>query len=120
MSITFHNRTIETDEEGYLLDPEKWTPELAEVLVKEYEAAGNKPVTETGWLLINYFRDYYDDHMKHPSMHQLLKDRAKNDGKHFKDEEAYRDFLYELFPQGPVRVLCKLAGLPNPKHEVET
>jgi sulfur relay (sulfurtransferase) DsrC/TusE family protein len=27
---------------------------------------------------------------------------------------------FELFPHGPVRMLCKLAGLPKPAHEVET
>lgn len=42
------------------------------------------------------------------------------EGKDFKDEKDYRDFLYELFPHGPVRMLCKLAGLPNPEHEIET
>ncbi len=120
MTTQFKNKSIETDEEGYLLNPEQWTPELAEELVKKYESAGNKPVTETGWELIQYFREYYEDHMKHPSMHRILAERAKIESKKFEDEKSYRDFLYELFPQGPIPVLCKLAGLPNPKHEIET
>ncbi len=120
MTLQLKSKPIETDEEGYLLNPEQWTPELAQVLVKEYEAAGNKPVTETGWELIQYFRDYYDDHMKHPSMHRILAERAKIESKKFADEKSYRDFLYDLFPLGPIPVLCKLAGLPNPADEMET
>jgi len=53
-------------------------------------------------------------------MHKLLAGRAKLESKQFADEESYKNFLYELFPHGPVRMLCKLAGLPNPKDEVET
>ena len=40
------------------------------------------------------------------------------------DEEGYLvnldDWNDELFPHGPVRMLCKLAGLPKPVNEVET
>ena len=58
--------------------------------------------------------------MVHPGMNRLLRERAKIEGKHVEDEKTYRDYLYELFPEGPVYTLCKLAGLPNPKDEVET
>ena len=120
MTLKVNNRIIETDDEGYLLNPDDWDEDVAMELVKQYEAAGNKPVTETGWELVRMFRDYYDDHMKHPSMHHILTERAKLESKSFEDEKAYRDFLYDLFPHGPIRILCKLAGLPNPKDEVET
>ena len=120
MSIEVNGEIIETDEEGYLLNPDDWTEDVAEALVREHEAQGHKPVTETGWELIRYFRDYYEEHMTHPSMRKLLNERAKLEGKHFEDEKSYRDFLYELFPHGPIRMLCKLAGLPKPVHEVET
>lgn len=120
MSIEVKGRVIETDKEGYLLNPEEWNEDVGEALVKQYEAEGNKPVTETGWELIRYFREYYDDHMVHPTMHKLLRERAHLEGKTFEDEKSYRDFLYELFPHEPIRTLAKLAGLPNPEHEVET
>ena len=120
MSIEVKGKIIETDEEGYLVNPEDWNEDVAEVLIKQHQEAGHKEVTEAGWQLINYFRDYYEDHMIHPSMRRLLNERAKLDGKHYEDEKDYRDYLYELFPHEPIRMLCKLAGLPNPKHEVET
>lgn len=120
MCINVNGKAIETDDEGYLLNPDKWDEDVAEALIKQHEDAGHKKVTETGWELIHFFREYYEDHQTHPNMHKLLLNRAKLEGKHFEDETSYRDFLYELFPHGPVRMLCKLAGLPNPGHEVET
>ena len=56
----------------------------------------------------------------HTSMHQLLVDRARLESKNFSDEKTYKKFLYDLFPHEPVRMLCKLAGLPKPADEVET
>ncbi|HFD79045.1 MAG TPA: TusE/DsrC/DsvC family sulfur relay protein [Gammaproteobacteria bacterium] len=120
MSIEVNGRIIETDEEGFLLNPDDWDEDVAEALVRAHEAAGHKPVTETGWELIRYFREYYEAHQVHPTMHKLLAQRARLEGKPFHDEESYRDFLYELFPHGPIPMLCKLAGLPNPSLEVET
>lgn len=120
MSIEVKGKIIETDEEGYLLNPDNWDEDVAEALIRQHEAEGHKKITETGWELIRYFREYYEDHQTHPTMHKLLKDRSRLENKHFEDEKSYRDFLYDLFPHGPIRKLCKLAGLPNPKDEVET
>lgn len=120
MSIEVKSRLVETDEEGYLLKPGDWDEEFAQELIRQHETEGHIKITETGWELIRYFRDYYEDHMMHPSMHRLLADRAKGENKHFEDEKSYQKFLYELFPHGPVRMLGKLAGLPNPEHEIET
>ena len=53
------------------------------------------------------------------SMRRLMADQAKVENKHFKDEKSYRNFLYDLFPHGFVRMLCKLAGLSNPEDGIE-
>jgi len=119
MTIEVNGKTIETDEEGYLINPDDWDENIAEALIKQHEAAGHKQVTETDWRLINYFREYYENHMKHPSMNHLLQERAKLHNEHFEDEKTYKKFLFDLFPHGPVRMLCKLSGLPNPKDEIE-
>jgi len=120
MSIEVNNEIIETDNEGYLVSPGDWNEDVAAELIKQHEADGHKAVTETGWELIHIFREYYEAHQTHPSMHKLLAGKAKLENKQFSDEESYKKFLYELFPHGPVRMLCKLAGLPNPKDEIET
>jgi len=78
-------------------------------------------LTETKWELILYFRDYYEDHLIHPSMHCLLCERELKRGKGFEGAEKYRNFLYERFPNPPrpIPTLCKLAGLPKPVDEIE-
>ena len=119
MSITVNNKIIETDNEGFLLNPNDWDDKVAMELIAQHEADGNKQVTEAVGRLIRYFREYYQNHMMHPSMKRLLADHAKIEGENFKDEESYQAFLNDLFPNGPVPILSKLAGLPRPAHELK-
>lgn len=120
MSIEVNGKAIETDEEGYLCNLDEWNDEVREALIKRHEADGHKPLSETARGLIEYFREYYQENKVHPSMHKLVLALGKYSGEHFHDQESYKNFLYELFPHGPVPMLCKLAGLPKPTHEVET
>ncbi len=120
MSIEVNGKLIETDEEGFLIDPSDWNEAVAEALIRQHEAAGHRKVNETARGLIEYFREYYEENKTHPSMHALLKTLGGPRGERFRDKEEYKKFLYELFPHGPVRMLCKLAGLPKPSDEVET
>ena len=115
MALRIADKTIETDEEDYLLDPDAWDECVAEAIA----AAECLELTETHWGLINYFRTFYEDHMRHPTMHELVMTLGKYHGKHFEEAKKYREFLYELFPQGPVPTLCKLAGLPKPVADIE-
>lgn len=106
---------VATDEEGFLLNPEDWDECVAESIAR----CEGIDLTETHWGLINYFRTFYEDHMRHPTMHELVLTLGRHHGKHFEEAKKYREFLYELFPKGPVPTLCKLAGLPKPVGEVE-
>ena len=120
MSIEVNGKIIETDEEGFLRNLDDWNEEVCEALIKQHEAAGHKPLSETARGLIDYFREYYKENEMHPSMHKLVLTLGKYEGKTFHDQEAYKAYLYEMFPHGPVHMLCKLAGLPKPSHEIET
>lgn len=120
MPINVNNKIIETDNEGYLINPDDWEESVAEKLIEQYISEGHFPISETGWKLILYFREHYEMYLTHPSMHELLIHRANLENKSFSNEKSYKQFLYEQFPHGPIRMLCKLAGLPNPKDEVET
>jgi len=113
MSIEVNGKTIEVDGEGFLLNPDDWSEEVGLELVRQHEAAGHRKVTETGWMLIKYFRDFYEEHMRHPSMNELIREHEKHEGKSFKEEVDYKQNLYELFPHGPIPMVAKLAGLPH-------
>ncbi len=113
MSLNIGNKCIETDEEGFLLNPDDWDECVAEAIA---DAEGIE-LTDIHWGLINYFRTFYEDHMRHPTMNEWVRTLGKHHGKPFKEAEKYRDFLYQLFPRGPIPALCKLAGLPKPAGE---
>jgi dissimilatory sulfite reductase related protein len=119
MSIEVNGKKIETDEEGYLVNLNDWNDEVGEALINQHEANGHKPLSETARGLISYFREYYQENELRPTMHQLILKLGKRSGEHFHDQEAYKHFLYQMFPDGPVVMLCKLAGLPKPLEEVD-
>lgn len=113
MPLTVNGKTIRTDNEGFLLDPQDWTEEVGLEMVRQHEADGHRKVTETGWMLIKYFHDFYEDHLRHPSMNELIRQHEKLEHKAFEQENDYKQNLYDMFPHGPVRMIAKLAGIPR-------
>jgi tRNA 2-thiouridine synthesizing protein E len=120
MSLQVKGRTIQTNEEGYLIDPEDWDHDVMDVLIKQHEAEGHKPLSETAIGLIDYFREYYGEYQKHPTMNQLIKELGMRQADNFSEAEEYKTFLYEMFPHGPIQMLSKLSGLPSPGNENES
>ena len=114
MSLTIGNEIIETDDEGFLLDPENWNEEIMEALIGEHEKAGHRPVGSLGRAMIFFFRDFYEDRLRHPTMREMIQFHAQKNGLSFQEAEKLRDVLYESFPHGPIPMLAKLAGLPRP------
>lgn len=110
MSIKIGDTTIETDEEGYLVDPNDWNEEVATALAVEEDVE----LTETHLGLVEFFREYYAENKAHPTMHQVIMTLGKQHGEHFSDQKEYEKYLYKLFPKGPIQQLCRLAGLPRP------
>ncbi len=92
---------IEVNEEGFLANPENWAKEVAELLAKEEE--GIKNLTYDHWAVINYIRNHYLEKKLAPMVRKI----CKNTGFQLK-------YIYELFPSGPAKGACKVAGLPKP------
>ncbi len=120
MSITVNGNTIETDNEGFLVNPDDWTEDVGLELVKQHETAGHKKVTETGWMLVKYFRNFYEDHLRHPTMQDLIREHEKLENKNYREENDYKQMLFDMFPHGPIPMLAKLAGLPHRAVAQET
>jgi tRNA 2-thiouridine synthesizing protein E len=91
---------IEVDEDGFIQEPEKWSKEAAEELAKLEQAY---PMNENHWKLVNYLRDYYLEYEIAPPIRML----TRQTGLDLKT-------IYELFPGGPAKGACKVAGLPKP------
>ena len=114
-----NGKTIETTPDGFLVNPNDWDNCVMEALIDLHEAQGNPKLGGMGRLLIKFFRDYYEDHQVHPSMNRLLRMWDKMKDHELKDEDEFRNLLYEMFPRGPIPALAKLAGLPQPAVEEE-
>jgi tRNA 2-thiouridine synthesizing protein E len=103
MSYTVEGVELETDAEGYLLEPD-----YRDETVRVIAAAENIELTDAHWQIINYMRDQYREHGHTPNFRNMLK------GVQEFMPEADSKSLYDLFPVGPAKQAAKIAGLPQP------
>jgi tRNA 2-thiouridine synthesizing protein E len=99
-NLAVDGREIELDEDGFLVDFEEWTKDVAGILASN---EGLKELTEGHWQVMQYLRDYYKEYQIAPMIRKLCNDT----GLSLKQ-------IYDLFPTGPARGACKMAGLPKP------
>jgi len=99
--IAVDGKTFELNEEGFLLNPEEWSEKVALALASSEE--GLDELTEDHWKVIHYIRGYYQEKKLAPMVRKV----CKNSGFSLK-------YIFELFPSGPAKGACKLAGLPKP------
>ena len=110
MKIICEGREIMTNAQGFLNDLDDWSEAFASALA---EHDGLKLYVDH-WELIWYFRDYYVEQQKSPTMRIMVRTLGKSKGERFHDQKAYEKHIYKLFPTDPIHELCKLAGLPMP------
>ena len=106
MPIVVNGQSIETDEEGYLIDRNQWSEDVAKVLA----STDNAELTQNHWEVLNFLREYYDEYQIAPAVRVLTKAIGKTLGA----EKGNSEYLYGLFPYGPGKQACKIAGLPKP------
>lgn len=99
-------KTFEVDEEGYLTNLADWNQDIAGYLAQEEKVE----MTESHWEVVNFLREYYDEYQIAPAVRVLTKAIAKKLGA----DKGNNKYLYELFPYGPAKQACKIAGLPKP------
>jgi len=98
--------TVEHDEEGYITNLSEWTPELAGIIAE----AESIEMEEERWAVVNFLREYYEEYQIAPAVRVLIKAIKKSMG----PEVGNNKYMYELFPYGPAKQACKIAGLPKP------
>ena len=89
------------DEDGFLIDPEHWTPELADQLAG---AADIARLTDAHWQIINFLRERHLRCGAMPPMRIICRQLGTD-----------RDAVKGLF--GGCLQLWRIAGLPNPGEE---
>ena len=106
MGIEVNGTTYETDEEGYLLNLSEWTEDIGKVIA----VTENVEMTDGHWEVVNFLREYYTEYQIAPAVRVLTKAIGKSLGA----DKGTSKYLYELFPYGPAKQACKIAGLPKP------
>ena len=106
MAYQLNGTAVETDEEGYITDISLWSKELAALIAQDE----NIEMSDDHWEVVKFLRDYYEEYQIAPAIRVLTKAVKKSMG----PEKGNSQYLYELFPYGPAKQACKIAGLPKP------
>lgn len=104
MSYVINGEEKETDDYGFLLEPD-YSDEAVQVIA---EAEGIT-LTDDHMTIINYFREKFQEDGKTPNFRNFMKD-MESILPHAGSKE-----MYDMFPHdGPAKQAVKIAGLPKP------
>ena len=98
--ITLSGRTFTVDQEGFMEKPEEWDEEVAKAFAT---TEGIEEMTDEHWAIVRFIREYWLEHDTAPMVRKLCQASGVN----------LRQ-MYKLFPSGPAKGACKVAGLPKP------
>jgi len=99
-TVEFEGNTYNVDEDGFIDDFNNWNEDWVKH-VKTTE--GIEELTDEHWKVIKVLQDYY----KKNGIAPMVRILSKVTGFKLK-------YIYELFPSGPGKGACKMAGLPKP------
>ncbi len=95
------DKRIEFDSDGYMVEPELWSRDLAAAIARE---EGIADLTAEHWEIITFIREYWQEHEAAPAARLICKHAGL----------SVRE-VYKLFTSGPDRGACRIAGLPRPE-----
>ncbi len=96
------------DDNGHLQDYTIWNQSIANQLA----SMDKINLTNKHWEIIHLVRQIYIETQTTPPMRLLIKAIKTN----LNPNIASSRYLYQLFPDGPVRLASRYAGIPKPKH----
>lgn len=101
MAIFTHGTvSIEVDEDGFMQEPDLWNEEVAKALAT---TEGVDSLSDDHWKVVHYLRNYFVQFGVAPMIRKLCKETGYDLKK-----------IYALFPSGPAKGACKVAGLAKP------
>jgi len=106
MVLIVKNVSLETTDQGFLVNSADWNEEVA----KQLADLNNISLTDQHWEIILFIRNYYNIYKHLPNARVFTKAIAKVLG----EEKGNSRYLHKLFPDGPLKYACKLSGLPKP------
>jgi tRNA 2-thiouridine synthesizing protein E len=110
MAFEINGKTIETTENGYLVDVNDWNEAVATEIAK---IDGLGDLTQEHWDVINYLRDeYINNNGNQPNDRIMIKAISEKWGRKVSSKE-----LYDLFPGKPSKQAGQIAGLPESRRK---
>ncbi|AZF27344.1 TusE/DsrC/DsvC family sulfur relay protein [Pseudomonas sp. R2-60-08W] len=107
-TLTVGTHTLELDKDGYLVDLDAWSAEIADALA----AAESLELTPDHWEILELLRGFYAQYQLSPATRPLIKYVALNLG----PDKGNSLHLNKLFNGTPAKLAAKLAGLPRPTN----
>ena len=107
-TLTVGERTLELDKDGYLIDLNAWSVDVANALA----AAEGLELTPDHWQILDLLRSFYAEFQLSPATRPLIKYTALKLG----PEKGNSLHLNKLFNGTPAKLAAKLAGLPRPTN----
>jgi len=104
--MMYNGQCLATTDQGFLVEMADWNNDVAEMLA----AASGLTLTAEHWEIINFIQDYYRQYKHLPNARVFTKAIAKVLG----EQKGNSRYLHKLFPDGPLKCACKIAGLPKP------
>ncbi|MBK5344778.1 TusE/DsrC/DsvC family sulfur relay protein [Pseudomonas sp. TH49] len=101
-------RDIELDKDGFLLDLDDWSHDVASALA----AAEDIALTAEHWEVLELLRSFYAEFQLSPATRPLIKYTALKLG----PDKGNSLHLNRLFKGTPAKLAAKLAGLPKPTN----
>ncbi|NOT12475.1 MAG: TusE/DsrC/DsvC family sulfur relay protein [Methylococcaceae bacterium] len=95
-----------TNDQGFLVNSGDW----CEAVALQLAQANNIQLDSQHWEIIWFIRRYYDRYQHLPNARVFTKAIARE----FGETKGNSRYLHQLFPEGPLKYACKLAGLPKP------
>ncbi len=99
-TLEIEGKILEVDGDGFLSDPTLWNKELAAAIAR---LDGIPEMTEKHWAIVNIIRNNWEE----KGMAPMIRVICQQTGVKLRE-------IYELFPLGPARGACRVAGLPKP------
>ena len=100
-SVERDGKVYDVDGEGFLLDWGQWDPDWVDLVRQDEEI---EELTDDHLAVLETLRAYHSEHGRPPS----VRDMTMVTGFKLK-------YIYEMFPSGPGKGACKMAGLPKPE-----
>lgn len=99
-TIEIEGKIFDVDGDGFLSDPTIWNEEVA-ALIAKYD--GIDEMNEKHWAIVKVIRTNFEE----KGMAPMVRTICQETGIRLRE-------IYELFPLGPARGACRVAGLPKP------